>query len=384
MNWGRLGNIALMVLLVLIVISQPTTAQACQVLTYDGWQADEDCDSAPDSIDNCPDIANADQYDMNRNGVGDVCDDLVEDVVVSPDNKVLSGEFAHLTVRMINNREYPIEGITVNANSADLKADESQVIPYLPVGEAAVLDFWLQTPKCAFTKSYPVTITTALYDPAQGIESTEVTTQTIYVERSDACGMADGPLDSTIINTFHKIDLDRGESTMVPLVLWNKGDESATYHVMLEDLQGWGSWRLDPAATITVPAGNEMTAFLFLSTNKDARPGTRKITARVTSEGQTVEIPLSVYVRVPYGEREQGSVWPLLLQMFIVLVLLFLIIAAVIVAIIHIDGRGKKSVKKSTKKRSTKRKSSKKRKSQKKRKTVAIEKAPKRKRETYY
>lgn len=37
-------------------------------------EADQDHDGVPDSIDNCPNVANADQSDCNHNGIGDVCE----------------------------------------------------------------------------------------------------------------------------------------------------------------------------------------------------------------------------------------------------------------------------------------------------------------------
>ncbi|NLX14652.1 MAG: hypothetical protein GXY44_13505 [Phycisphaerales bacterium] len=41
--------------------------------------ADQDNDGIPDAQDNCPTIANPDQADSNNNGVGDACEDIVDD-----------------------------------------------------------------------------------------------------------------------------------------------------------------------------------------------------------------------------------------------------------------------------------------------------------------
>ena len=38
-------------------------------------ETDVDLDGVPDDVDNCPDMANPDQADADRDGIGDVCDD---------------------------------------------------------------------------------------------------------------------------------------------------------------------------------------------------------------------------------------------------------------------------------------------------------------------
>ncbi len=40
------------------------------------WSVDSDGDGIPDECDNCPSVANADQRDINGNGIGDACEDL--------------------------------------------------------------------------------------------------------------------------------------------------------------------------------------------------------------------------------------------------------------------------------------------------------------------
>lgn len=53
-------------------ISKGITAEGTTVAW--GCTNDKDCDTIPDSSDNCPDVANTDQADKDGDGVGDVCD----------------------------------------------------------------------------------------------------------------------------------------------------------------------------------------------------------------------------------------------------------------------------------------------------------------------
>jgi hypothetical protein len=49
-------------------------------------QADSDKDSVSDTVDNCPNVANSDQLDIDRNGRGDVCDDFDKDGVMTTED----------------------------------------------------------------------------------------------------------------------------------------------------------------------------------------------------------------------------------------------------------------------------------------------------------
>lgn len=314
------------ILLFALAFAVPAQAQGCAIMTQYGMAPDYDCDGVIDDLDNCPGIPNAEQHDMNRNGRGDVCDLLIEEIVVNPDSHVTQGEIAHLTVRLINNREQFLGDVLVTVTNKELGIDSEQSIAGIPQGEMAVLDFWILVPKCAKVKAYSLSITAS----AQG-GSTETQTEQLSVERGGVCGTASGPLDTTVIQTAHELDIDAGSATILPISIHNLGDKQATYELSIGELGPFATWRIDPAATMTLAPGHSDTAYLYLQTDSRLPAGRRTVEFTVTSDEQTTAVPISIYVR----QYEEDGTIPgiLLMQTIFIILLIILIIAAIIVAV---------------------------------------------------
>jgi len=326
--WGIILVLALTIAVIPATHAQP----GCAIATESGMIPDSDCDGVPDALDNCPAVANSDQRDMNRNGVGDACDLLISEIIVNPDNHLRQGDFAHITIRVLNNRDGALQDITINARNKELGIDAIGNIPYVPVGETGQTDFWLKIPKCATTQSYPLSITASFKEPANGAAANEVQTETIYVDKG-ACGTPNGSLDNTVITVFNKLDVDEGGSVLLPVSIANLGDGQATYDLSLQDMGNLGTWRIDPASRMKLASGVRSNANLYLQIERGVGAGTRTLQLTVTSDNQKTTIPIELYVRSPVKTAVPFAF--IAFQFIFVIVLVLLIIAAIIIAIRH-------------------------------------------------
>ena len=354
---------SLLIIAVLSVIfAVPPATAYCSIGTNFGMMPDLDCDGIIDDVDNCPSVPNANQGDMNRNSIGDLCDLLIEEIMVNPDNHLRQGEIAHLTVRVVNKYEAGIGNIDVTVKNTELGIDAKQTLPYIPQGEVAALDFWIVIPKCARAKSYDLSVTAS----ADG--SSETQRQSIIVDKSNACGTASGPLDYTIINVFNQADIEPGQDLIIPIKLVNLGDTQATYDLGVSDLGNWGTWRIDPAPRATLAAGHSDTLYLYLQSEEYVEAGKKSIELNVASAKQSTTVPIDLYVRVP---KQKSAPWgPVLLQILFIIILLALIIAVVVIAV-RKPRTSRIDVDKKTETKTP-------------RKIVKIEEAEKSKLETYY
>lgn len=322
----------IVMLFIAIIAALPVNAAGCALATPDGMLPDRDCDGVIDGLDNCPAVNNPDQADTNRNGVGDACDRLIEEIHVTPDSHIRQGEMAHITVRMINNRDAPLSDVTINLRNKDLGLDAVQRVPFIPMGEMAIVDFWVSIPKCAKLQSYPLTLGASFQDPRTDSLANEVLTQSITVEKNDVCGATSGPLDNTIIKVFGEVDIDRGNSALIPITIVNLGDKQTTYDLSVEGADGLGSWRIDSYPRAVIAAGHDDNRFLFIQTESWTRPGTHTVDLVVTSDTQKTVVPLRIYVR----GTQFASGYPafvIVFQVLLIVLLLALIVFAIFIAL---------------------------------------------------
>ncbi len=169
----------------------------------------------------------------------------------------------------------------------------------------------------------------------------------------------------------------------------NFNDVPITYHAIVNDLGRWGSWRIDPDASVTVPPNDYAILYLHLQTNELTPAGTKKIELTISTRDQQTALPIRTYVWAPYQRaRRIGTFSPELLLLLLAVIILG---ALLVLAVFHLKRRHPELITlhtlKRTPKRPTKRttrKATKKKTPETPRKKISIENVRKKKRKTYY
>jgi uncharacterized membrane protein len=313
------------ILAVLFLALLPSLHASCAVFMGDGFAEDTDCDASPDLYDNCPLIPNPDQNDLNRNGAGDSCDLIMDDIVVQPDSHVQQGELVPITIRLLNTQLTSYGNAVVRITNKDLNIDVSQTIPFIPPGETGTYDLWLKIPRCAEPKAYTITVT-AIYTST--VKRSATTTSTITVEPGKLCTGKATTLQDSIINVLDRVDIDRGDRTIIPITVANLGTTTKSYQLSVQDLGSFGTWRIEPRTAVTLAPDEDETVYMYLDTESNVPAGHKTVMLTITSGKTKADIPIDVYVRVPL--MGQGFGWQHILQVFLIIVLVILIIVAVI------------------------------------------------------
>jgi len=127
----------------------------------------------------------------------------------------------------------------------------------------------------------------------------------------------------------------QGEWIYWPITLINNENTPVTVQLGVRDVRSWGTYRIDPQPTVTVPANGEYQTYMYIAIDQDAWTGLRSfwITAEHGGVYQEREVALAV---LKPAERKVGIPW------WVWGGLLLLIILALLITIIVLLSRNNK------------------------------------------
>lgn len=279
------------VLLILLLLPVMAAASgSCAIETPNGLLMDRDCDGLDDYHDNCDLIHNPGQEDANRNGVGDVCDLLMTEIDLEPGTSVRQGEHLSIHVQVRNVNQEPIEHVQVRVRNQDLELDRPHYIPVLQSGEYRDIEFLLYIPKCSPPGQHEL-----LFTLDHSMHASESRYQRIIVEKNGTCA-ADTVLDRTLLETFHQHEALPGETVTFPITLTNLNDQAVTYHLSVEDIRAYGTFRIEPNATLTIPSGKQEHAYVSVQVFENATSGRYSVPLTVRHGNATESLGLGIRV----------------------------------------------------------------------------------------
>lgn len=120
----------------------------------------------------------------------------------------------------------------------------------------------------------------------------------------------------------------QGDWVYWPITLINNQDRPVTVQLGVQGIRDWGTYRIDPEPTITVPARGEYQSFMYISIDHDAWTGLRSfwITAEYDGIYQEREVALAVLRPAEQKTTIPWWVWGGLIGLLILALLITIIV----------------------------------------------------------
>lgn len=301
---------------------------ACSIMSFNGFLPDTDCDGVHDAIDNCPFTPNANQYDTNRDGYGDACDLLIEELRIEPNVVLRANDFFSLDVTLVNNQPQPLQHIIIEVKNTDLDYNVKSDIPLLGAGEATTTEFLLKIPRCTEQKTYPLRVVTRYI--ADGKEHVEQSTQSLKVVAGGDCQTPITPMENTIVETFYDYDLDVGTTAILPIRIVNLNEDAISYELLVRGTGDWSTYRIDPDTSFTLPSGHDTTRYLAIELEEWAPLGDATFDMVVRANGYEEVFPITLHTRKTVTAKHQEQLKQAIEVTLILLVFLFIIAVFVV------------------------------------------------------
>ncbi|MBN2881081.1 hypothetical protein JXM83_03430 [Candidatus Woesearchaeota archaeon] len=253
----------------------------------------------------------------------------VKDVLFSPENEVQAGRALLTEVQLKNTGLKDEEDVKVKVSIPELGVSKTTIMDELDSDDTETTEpMFVRIPDCAAAGTYDVLIAVEYNDGDDMVTSKE----TITVVESETCKpttkTTEGTSKTLVSLPAAQDVLVGGSESVYPVLLTNAGDSAKTYNVVVRGVDSWGSFRIEPAMTQVVGAGQTSPVYIYVSAKETATVGDKAFFIEIRAGDETKQLPLTA--NIVNAESKVSGIKNVLVVGLIVFVVLIVILGLII------------------------------------------------------
>jgi uncharacterized membrane protein len=255
---------------------------------------------------------------------------IIKEAYLSPSNTVMAGRALSSLVKIENIGQRDLDDITLIVSVPELNLQDTESLDELENNEVETFEkIILRFPKDTPAGNYLVEYTVR-FDEFESVTATDIVTVTPC--ENVACGAEQPATEGqTVVQVPNsQMAVAGGSEAVYPVMLNNLGNTAKVYTIQVAGVDAWGSARVDPGASLVVPAQSTATAFVYVSANEDATAGEKYFKVTVGADGDMKEVPLSLQVSASEDGDESSSLQRTLEIALIILIVILILIGLIV------------------------------------------------------
>ncbi len=283
------------------------------------------------------DLVKVFEYNLDVQGVEREHAVVIKEAYLNPSNEVLAGRALSALVKVENVGDYDLDDATLIVSVPKLHIQDTETLDSLDAGEKAtfeetVLRFPASTIPGTYTIQYKVT-----FDNYYSV----VKTDTVEVKAdpcADGCAAKDNDKSFITVPSTQNIAGDSG--AVYPIMINNAGKSAKSYMISVQGVDGWGTARVDPSASVIVQPGESQTVFLYVNANDDVQAGSKVFQLSIVSDNMSKQVPLTAVVSQGNTNVKEWDGLKKTLEIGLIILVIILILIGLVVGFNKLRGSG--------------------------------------------
>lgn len=263
------------------------------------------------------------EYSLDVQGVAAENAVVIKEAYLSPANEVLPGRALSALVKVENVGDHDLDSVTLSVDVPALNIRDTETLDELEADEAETFEkIILRFPSDAAAGNYDIVYTVKF-------DEYETTTYTGTVTVLGDAQANSAEETHVTIPTSQAVEV-KGNGAVYPITIANDADSAKTYAIAVSGMDAWGTYRIDPSASVVVPAHSTATAYMYVTADDEATVGEKYFQLTINDGTESKNIPLTASVVEADGASSWDGLKKVLEIGLIVLVIVLIIVGLVV------------------------------------------------------